>query len=47
LLKNSELKLANVCLNETRTGILKILKEMGGDIEIQNEKVSNGEFFGD
>jgi len=47
LLKNSELKLTNVCLNETRTGILKILKEMGGNIEIQNEKESNGELFGD
>jgi len=47
LLKNSELKLNNVCLNETRTGILKVLKEMGGDIEIQNEKESNGELFGD
>jgi 3-phosphoshikimate 1-carboxyvinyltransferase len=47
LLKNSELKLTNVCLNETRTGILKILNAMGGDIEISNEKESNGEFFGD
>ena len=47
MLKNSELKLNNVCLNETRTGILKVLKEMGGDIEIQNEKESNGELFGD
>ena len=47
LLKNSELKLADVCLNETRIGILKVLKEMGGNIEILNEKESNGESFGD
>ena len=47
LLKNSELKLADVSLNETRIGILKVLKQMGGDIEIQNEKESNGESFGD
>ena len=47
LLKNSELKLKNICLNETRIGILKVLKEMGGNIEIQNEKESTGELFGD
>lgn len=47
LLKNSELKLKNICLNETRIGILKVLKEMDGNIEIQNEKESSGELFGD
>jgi len=47
LTKNSELKLIDVSLNETRIGILKVLKEMGGDIEILNEKESNGEIFGD
>ena len=47
LSKNSELILHDVSLNETRIGILKVLKEMGGDIEIQNEKESNGEPFGD
>jgi 3-phosphoshikimate 1-carboxyvinyltransferase len=47
LSKNSELILRDVSLNETRIGILKVLKEMGGDIEIQNEKISSGEPFGD
>lgn len=47
LSRNSELILRHVSLNETRTGILKVLKEMGGNIEIQNEKKCNGEPFGD
>lgn len=47
LSKNSELKITDVSLNETRIGVLKVLKEMGGNIEIQNEKESNGESFGD
>ncbi len=47
LLKNSELRLNNILLNETRDGILKILKMMGGKIEIENIKTQNGEKSGD
>jgi len=36
----------DICLNETRIGILSVLREMGGHIEIQNEKESSGELFG-
>lgn len=42
----SELVLENVLLNETRTGILQILKKMGADIKIENIRLSNGEKAG-
>jgi 3-phosphoshikimate 1-carboxyvinyltransferase len=45
--KNSELLLKDVLLNETRNGIIKILKLMGGKIEIENSKESGGEQLGD
>ncbi len=47
LIKNSELKINNVSLNETRSGIIKILKSMGADISITGIKQSNNEPFGD
>jgi len=47
LTKNSELLIKDITLNPTRTGIIEILKKMGGRIEVINEKVSSGEFFGD
>ncbi|MBK7380971.1 MAG: 3-phosphoshikimate 1-carboxyvinyltransferase [Ignavibacteriales bacterium] len=47
LTKQSELLLKNISLNETRTGILKVLQEMGGEIEILNENIINGENRGD
>ena len=47
LSKNSQLKVKNVSLNETRTGILKVLIAMGGKIEIDNIKQSSGEDYGD
>ena len=47
LLKDSELILPNVSLNETRIGIISILKEMGAYIEIENIKTFNGEKRGD
>jgi 3-phosphoshikimate 1-carboxyvinyltransferase len=46
-LKNSELLLKNVLLNETRNGIIKILQSMGGKIEIENARESSGEKLGD
>lgn len=46
-LENSELLLKNVLLNETRNGIIKILQQMGGRIEIENARESSGEKLGD
>ena len=43
ILKNSEVIIKNVGINETRTGILNVLKDMGAKIEILNEKISGGE----
>lgn len=47
LTKNSGLMLRNVSLNETRTGVIEVLKKMGGRIEIENEKEEKGERVGD
>lgn len=47
LSKDSQLKVKNVSLNETRTGIIKVLQAMGGKIEIENIKQSSGEDYGD
>ncbi|MGA7837289.1 MAG: 3-phosphoshikimate 1-carboxyvinyltransferase [Ignavibacteriaceae bacterium] len=47
LSQNSSLTLKNVSLNETRTGYLKILKEMGGYIKIDNKQEKAGEEYGD
>lgn len=40
--KNSEVKLVNVGLNPTRTGIIDVMKQMGADIEVETVK-TNGE----
>ena len=47
LAKNSEVILRHVSLNETRTGIIKVLKEMGSKIDIANQQTSNNELYGD
>lgn len=47
LLPNSKLCLKNVSLNETRTGVISVLRKMGGDIEINNVENLNGEKRGD
>ncbi len=47
LTKNSLLKIKDVTLNETRSGILKVLTEMGGKVEIENRKENSGEVYGD
>ena len=44
---NSEIIAKNVGVNPLRTGIIDILKKMGGDIEIANERDVNGEPIGD
>lgn len=47
ILKNSRVKIKNVGINETRTGIIDILKKMGAQIEILNAQESGGELFAD
>ncbi|MBM7581697.1 3-phosphoshikimate 1-carboxyvinyltransferase [Caldicoprobacter guelmensis] len=47
LVPNSTLVLKGVGLNPTRTGILDVYKEMGGDIAIENTSTSGGEPMGD
>jgi 3-phosphoshikimate 1-carboxyvinyltransferase len=43
----SEVLIKNVGINPLRTGIIDILKNMGGDIEVINEREVNGEPIGD
>ncbi|MBI4228129.1 MAG: 3-phosphoshikimate 1-carboxyvinyltransferase [Deltaproteobacteria bacterium] len=44
---DSEILIKNVGLNPTRTGIVEILKKMGGDIKILDEREESGEHIGD
>jgi 3-phosphoshikimate 1-carboxyvinyltransferase len=44
---DSEVIIKNVCLNETRTGFLEVLRSMGAKIEIFNLKEQAGEPVGD
>lgn len=45
--ENSEVRVNNVMLNKTRTGLFDTLKEMGANLEITNERVEAGENIGD
>ncbi len=45
--KNSELKINNVLLNESRAGIITVLKEMGANIEVINYYKNGEEISGD
>ncbi|MBX2975874.1 MAG: 3-phosphoshikimate 1-carboxyvinyltransferase [Ignavibacteriaceae bacterium] len=47
LMKDSELIIKNVSLNPSRTGILEVLKKMGGNITIVSQSESCGELLGD
>ncbi len=47
ILKNSRVKIKNVGINETRTGIIDVLKSMGAQIEILNVQESGGELSAD
>jgi 3-phosphoshikimate 1-carboxyvinyltransferase len=47
ILPGREVCIENVGLNETRTGIIDVFREMGGDIEIINERYTSGEKVGD
>ena len=47
IIPGSELLLKNVGINETRTGIIDVLKDMGADLKIQNQRKSGGELVAD
>lgn len=47
ILKDSELLVKNISLNESRLGYINILKQMGGEIEIVEQIISNNEPYGD
>lgn len=45
--EGSDITIENVMLNETRTGLITTLIEMGGDITIINKRLAGGEEVGD
>jgi 3-phosphoshikimate 1-carboxyvinyltransferase len=45
--EGSDIRIENVMLNETRTGLITTLIEMGGDIAIENRRLAGGEEVGD
>lgn len=47
IVPHSQITIANVGLNETRTGILAMLEAMGAELTVQNEHLSGGEKIGD
>ncbi|HMV43651.1 MAG TPA: 3-phosphoshikimate 1-carboxyvinyltransferase [Leptospiraceae bacterium] len=47
LAKSGSILIQNVGLNPARTGILTVLKNMGGKIEVENERSECGEVIGD
>ena len=47
IVPGSDVILQNVGLNPTRTGIIDVLKQMGGNIEILDKKTVSGELTGD
>jgi 3-phosphoshikimate 1-carboxyvinyltransferase len=47
LSKNSKLIIKNVNINQSRVGVIKILKKMGADITFKNQKIYKGEQIAD
>lgn len=45
--KGSEILIKNVGLNETRTGIIDVIKNMNGDITVLDKRLVGGEIVGD
>ncbi|MFA5537190.1 MAG: 3-phosphoshikimate 1-carboxyvinyltransferase, partial [Bacillota bacterium] len=45
--EDGQITLENVGLNPTRTGIIDVLKKMGAELTIFNQKIVNGEPMGD
>lgn len=47
IVPDSDIILCNVGLNPTRTGIIDVVRQMGGNIEILDERIVSGELVGD
>jgi 3-phosphoshikimate 1-carboxyvinyltransferase len=47
IVPGSQLRIDSVMLNPTRTGLITVLKRMGADIRIENERNESGETIGD
>ena len=47
IVPNSEITLTNVGMNPTRSGIIDVLKQMGANLSIQNERMAGGEPIAD
>ncbi len=47
IVPNSDIIIRNVGLNKTRTGIIDVVKRMGGKLEILDERIVSGEKIGD
>ena len=47
IIPDSKITIPNVLMNPTRTGLITTLLEMGGDIKIQNQRISGGEELAD
>ena len=47
LLQNKVIRLPNIGLNPTRDGIIRVLRQMGGRISIENRRIVGGEPVGD
>ena len=47
IVPDSEVRLPDVGLNPTRTGLLDVLRAMGGRIDVENERAFGGETIGD
>ncbi|MBM3519198.1 MAG: 3-phosphoshikimate 1-carboxyvinyltransferase [Alphaproteobacteria bacterium] len=47
IVEGSDLRVENIMLNPTRTGLIDTLIEMGGNITIENRRLSGGEEVGD
>lgn len=47
LAKNSRLVIKNISLNKTRTGVIEVLRSMGGSIDEENVQLKMGEHYGD
>lgn len=47
IVPNSDIILKNVGLNPTRIGIIEVVKQMGADLEILDERILSGEIVGD
>ncbi|MDI6729208.1 MAG: 3-phosphoshikimate 1-carboxyvinyltransferase [Thermodesulfovibrionales bacterium] len=43
IVPDSEISVRNVCINPTRTGLLDVIKNMGGDVRVENMRDVSGE----